>query len=513
MLLLGDDAQHLAGLGAAHHRGLAVGPGEDEARVEAAAAHGVVAGAVGAADHDGQLGHGGVGHRLDHLRAVLDHAELFRLGADHEAGGVVEEQDRRVALLAQLDELRGLGRTLRGDRAVIADKAAGLAFDLQMAADRLVVELVLEVEKHRAVGDAGDDFAHVVGLLGIGRHQAEQFVDRVQGFAPVLLRPRRQLRVPRQHGENFAGDAHAIGIVFRQVFGGAGDLGVHFGAAQLFVGGDFAGSGFQQRRAGEEQLGLAAHHHHIVRQARLVGAAGSGRAVHHGDLRQAHGRHARLVGEAACALDEDIGGVVEVGAAALGQGHQRQFVLHGDLLQAQGFLQTGRGDGAALDRAVAGADQAAHPGDIADAGDDAAAGLAAVLVVVQPVAGQGTEFEKGRTGVEQQVQAFARQQLAAFFELGLGRLRLVQAVLFDLAKARHRGEHGGAVVGEVFAVHIDLGLNHRHGVIPLGLLSAHRANRRGGSRYRPGSAPAWPWPAGRRGCPGWRRRRCAPWCR
>ncbi len=110
---------------------------------------------------------------------MLDHAQLFRLGADHKTGGVMEEQDRRVALLAQLDKLRCLGRALRGDRAVVADKAAGLAFDLQVAADGLVVELVLEVKKHRAVGDTGDDFAYVVGLFRVGWDQAEQFFDRV----------------------------------------------------------------------------------------------------------------------------------------------------------------------------------------------------------------------------------------------------------------------------------------------------------------------------------------------
>src|SRR5690606_2842002 len=102
----------------------------------------------------------------------------------------------------------------------------------------------------------------------------------------------------------------------------------------------------------------------------------------------AHGRDARLVGEAACAFDEDVGGVVEVGAAGFGQGDDRQLVLHGHLLHAQRLLQAGGGDGAALDGAVVGQHQAANAGDVADAGDDAATGLAAVLVIVQLVAGQ-----------------------------------------------------------------------------------------------------------------------------
>src|SRR5690606_10377616 len=176
-----------------------------------------------------------------------------------------------------------------------------------------------------------------------------------------------------------AGQADAVGVVLGQVLGGTGDLCVHFGAAQLFVGGDLAGGGLQQRRAGQEHLGLAAHHHHVVGQAGLIGAAGGGGAVHHGHLGNAHGRDACLVGEAARAFHEDVGGVVQVGAAGLGQGDDGQLVLHGDLLHAQRLLQAGGGDGAALDGAVVGQHQAAHALHVADAGDDAAAGLGAVL--------------------------------------------------------------------------------------------------------------------------------------
>ncbi|CAB5617645.1 Uncharacterised protein [Pseudomonas aeruginosa] len=490
MFLLGDDAQHLAGLGTAHHRGATVRPGEDEARVEAASAHRVVAGAVGAADHQGQLGHAGVGHRLDHLRAVLDHALALRLGADHEAGGVVQEQQRRVALFAELDELRRLGRALRGDRSVVADQAAGVALDAQVAADGLAVELVLEVEELGAVGDARDDLADVVGLLRVGRNHPEQLLHRVQRFTPGTRRARRQLCVPRQHADDLAGQAHAVGVVFRQVFRGAGDLRVQFGSAELLVAGDLAGGGLEQRRPGEEHLGLAAHHHHVVRQPRLVGTAGGAGTMHHGDLGNAHGGDPRLVGEAARTFDEDLRRVVEVGATAFGEGHHRQLVLHGDLLQAQGLLQPGRGDGAALDRAVAGTDQAAHPGDVADPGDDPAAGLGAVLVVVQLVAGQRGQFEERRARVEQQRQAFARQQLAAFLELRPGLGGLVQDLLLQLAEAGHGGEHGLAVAGEVLAVDVEFRLDRGH-VSPPGP-SVRRAGRRGGSRCTRGSVPACP---------------------
>ncbi len=56
---------------------------------------------------------------------MLDHALLLRFGADHEPGGVVEKQQRRPALVAQLNELRSLARTLGRDRTVVADESAG----------------------------------------------------------------------------------------------------------------------------------------------------------------------------------------------------------------------------------------------------------------------------------------------------------------------------------------------------------------------------------------------------
>jgi hypothetical protein len=43
---------------------------------------------------------------------VLDDAALLVLLADHVAGGVVQEQQRGVALVGELDELRGLLRLL-----------------------------------------------------------------------------------------------------------------------------------------------------------------------------------------------------------------------------------------------------------------------------------------------------------------------------------------------------------------------------------------------------------------
>src|SRR5690349_7225613 len=67
-------AQHHRGLLAAHHGDARVRPHPEETRRVGASAHAVIAGAIGAADHDGELGHRGGGHRRHELRAITGDA-------------------------------------------------------------------------------------------------------------------------------------------------------------------------------------------------------------------------------------------------------------------------------------------------------------------------------------------------------------------------------------------------------------------------------------------------------
>jgi len=96
---------------------------------------------------EGDPRHVRVGDRLDHLRAVLDDAAGLGLGADDETGGVVQIDQRRVRLIAQLHELCCLGGAIRRNRPVGADHAAGMPHDRGMAADRLLIIFRLEFKK------------------------------------------------------------------------------------------------------------------------------------------------------------------------------------------------------------------------------------------------------------------------------------------------------------------------------------------------------------------------------
>jgi hypothetical protein len=79
----------------------------------------------------------------------------------------------------------------------------------------------------------------------------------------------------------------------------------------------------------------------------------------------------------------------------------------------------------------------------ADSGDLRRAGG---LAVVHPFGRQRREFEKGRVGVEQPLDALARQQLARGAELGRAALAAAGAGLgLALVQLVHQRLHGGAV--------------------------------------------------------------------
>ena len=164
---------------------------------------------------------------------------------------------------------------------------------------------------------------------------------------------------------------------------------VHHRAAQFLVGRDFAGGGFQQRRAGEEGFGAAAHHDHVVGEPRHVGTACGGRPVHHRHHRQSSRRELREVAENRAAVDEALDAVLEqVGAGRFDQVHERQFVLEGEVLRAQQLLAAHVLDRAGVDTRVARHHHRAHAGDVADTRDHAAAGNGFLRVgVVEAEAG------------------------------------------------------------------------------------------------------------------------------
>ena len=146
-------------------------------------------------------------------------------------------------------------------------------------------------------------------------------------------------------------------------------------------------------------------------------------------------RHGRLVEEDAAevlAVGEDLVLHRQEGTAGVDQVDAGQPVLQRHLLRAQVLLHGHRVVGAAFDGGVVGDDDDLAAVDPADPGDDPGAGR---RVVVEAVGGERRELEEGRAGVEQPVDALARQQLAAL-DVALGGALSAAAVATAARRSR-----------------------------------------------------------------------------
>ena len=330
---------------------------------------------------------------------MLDGAASLGHRTDHVAGGVLQEDQGRAALVAQLDELASFGGARRLDRSVVAQDADQMPLQPGVTAHHVGCVLGLELQKIGPVHETGNDFPHVVGFALVGWYQTQQFLLVEQGFGKFL---RCLQRVPLQLVEHFTCHADRVRVVLAQVLAQARNSRMGLGTANFVLGAILTDGGFDQRRSGQKNVGASAHQNHVVRQAWQVSTTGSGGAMHDGNLRQTGSRHARLVRKAAPAFDKDLALVHQIGASAFHQVNHRQLVLLRDFLRAQGFAQTHGRHCAALDGAVTGRNQAALAGHHANTNDGAAAqhGLLAVVVVhIEP--GQTAEFQKGRTAIKQ----------------------------------------------------------------------------------------------------------------
>ena len=155
--------------------------------------------------------------------------------------------------------------------------------------------------------------------------------------------------------------AQRVGVVFGEVVRDAREPRVDVGAAELLRRDLLACRRFHERRAAEKDRAGALDDDRLVRHRGHVGAAGRARAHHDGNLRDAFGRHARLVEEDAAEVvpvGEHLGLQRQEGAARIDQIDAGQPVLERDLLRAQVLLHGDGVVGPALDGRVVGDDDA-----------------------------------------------------------------------------------------------------------------------------------------------------------
>src|SRR5687767_14274535 len=99
-----------------------------------------------------------------HLGAILGDAAALVLLADHEAGDVLQEQERDAPEAAQLDKVGRLQRRLAEEDTVVGDDADEESVDAREARDQRRRVPLLELVEPRTVDNARDHLAHVIGL-------------------------------------------------------------------------------------------------------------------------------------------------------------------------------------------------------------------------------------------------------------------------------------------------------------------------------------------------------------
>ncbi|MNS72635.1 hypothetical protein D3C72_1060540 [compost metagenome] len=151
--------------------------------------------------------------------------------------------------------MRALERRLRKQDAVVGDDAHRVAPDPREAADQRGAVARLEFVEFRAIDEAGDDLAHVVGLARVGGDHAVQFLGGIQRRRRLVQADLVRL-APVQVLDDVARQGQRVVVVLGEVVGHAGQPGVNVRAAQV-LGADFlAGGGLHQRRAAQEDGAL-----------------------------------------------------------------------------------------------------------------------------------------------------------------------------------------------------------------------------------------------------------------
>ncbi len=268
--------------------------------------------------------------------------------------------------------------------------------------------------------------------------------------------------------DSLARHRERMGVVVGQVVHHARGARMHVAAAERLGVDDLAGRCLHERRPAEEDRSLLAHDDRLVAHRRHVGAAGGAGAHDHGELRDARRREPRLV-------VEDAAEVFAVGkhlvlqrqecAARIDEVDTGKPVLERDFLRAQVLSHRHRIVGPALDGRVVRDHHDLAAEDAADPGDDA--GRRSV-VPVHSARGQRRELEERAARVEQGLDAFARQQLAARDVFRARFLAAAQRGL-RLAATQVVGERGHVrrVVAKLRAASVDARGDAGHGAVAL----------------------------------------------
>ena len=160
------------------------------------------------------------GHGGDHLGPVLGDAGILVFASDHEAGDVLQEHQRNVALVAEFDEVRTLQRRFGEQDAVVGDDADRVTVDVGETGDQGLRVAGLELGEFGTVDDACDQFADVERDARFARHDAVDLLGGIGRFARFEHGERDALAAI-EVGDEVARDTQCMGVAFGEMVGHA----------------------------------------------------------------------------------------------------------------------------------------------------------------------------------------------------------------------------------------------------------------------------------------------------
>ncbi len=306
------------------------------------------------------------------------------LGADHEAGHVLDEHQRDPERVAEVHETGGLvGRVVVEDPAellrLVRDDPGGTPAEAREAGDDRLRPLALHVEELAVVDDAADHLIHVIGLAVGVRQHVEQLllatVDRVRdgpdrGALFAVLRHEREVLLDPLDALLVVGDFHVPH---------AGLAAVHARAAEFLLGDVLADGRPDQVRAGERHRAAALDHRHEVGEARDVGGSCGARPHQGGDERDDPAHDHLFAEQVTGAREQRAGGLLHARPGRVEQPDERHALGQRELAQARGLQLAGHAHRARHHGEVVGTDRDHAPVDLAVAGDDAVRGRVDVV--------------------------------------------------------------------------------------------------------------------------------------
>ena len=174
--------EHICCLFTAHDSDTGIGPHKHQARIIGPSAHAVISCPVRAANNDGEFRYFGASNSMHHFGAVLGNTARFGFGADHKACNILQEDKRDITLSAELYEMRTFKGGFRKEHAIITEDADLIAVNFGKAADQRIAIFFLKFMEARAVSDARNNFAAIIGLPRIFWDDAVKLIFVIGGW-------------------------------------------------------------------------------------------------------------------------------------------------------------------------------------------------------------------------------------------------------------------------------------------------------------------------------------------